>query len=362
MSNKKRHSHIPQTKKSTSPHYPSESIQPVTSLLDHMIDGREFESLLSVKAVQLDLTSEIRRALSEISQVTKRYTIGYIANIVNSNIKVPISINSDDDLPFSEMIACIPNSVREIDIILVTPGGSAQQVAKFVDKLRPRFEKVNFILPNMAMSAGTIFSMSGDKIYMGPNSYIGPIDPQVPNKDGIFMPAQAILTLIDEIKHRGDALLKKGQNPPWTDLQLLKQMDPKEIGNAMNASNYSIELVKNFLQTYKFSSWEKHKTSGNQVTHEEKADSAVRIASFLCDHSQWKSHSRGITREEAWNECKLKIDHFEDTDGMEKAVRRLWALLYWAFERTPMAKLFEPPRKSRRAIYVSPAPTAVTSR
>jgi len=50
------------------------------------------------------------------------------------------------------------------------------------------------------MSAGTIFAMSGDEIVMTNSSYIGPVDPQVPNKDGVYVPAQAILTLINKFQ------------------------------------------------------------------------------------------------------------------------------------------------------------------
>lgn len=332
--NKNRNNNFPQNKQRI-------EIKPtVKSLLEHMEDGIEFESLLKYKTVEINPVSEIRRSIKEITNLRNRPAICYLSNIVNSNIKAPISINYDDDLPFCEMINSIDKNINEIDIILATPGGSAQQVAKFVDKLRPRFEKISFILPNMAMSSGTIFAMSGDEIIMGPNSYIGPIDPQVPNKDGFYVPAQAILTLIEDIRERGEQLLQKGQNPPWTDLQILKQIDGKEIGNALNASKYSIELVEEFLYKYKFKSWTNHSTSGKIVTDQEKQDRAKQIASDLCDHSQWLSHSRGITREAAWNICKLKITHTESIKGLERAVRRFWALNYWVFENTPISKLF----------------------
>lgn len=319
---------------------PVQQPKPITSLLDKMEDGVEFESLLRYKAVNVDLASEIRRSLKEISNIRECPTICYVSNIVNSNIQRPISINYNDDLPFCEMINAIDGSHKKVDIIVVTPGGSGQQVAKFVDKLRPRFDNVSFILPNMAMSSGTIFAMSGDEIIMGPNSYIGPIDPQVLNRDGMYVPAQAILTLIEDIKNRGKELLKIGQNPPWTDLQILKQIDAKEIGNAINASQYSIELVKEFLYKYKFKSWTKHSSSGENVTDKEKQERAKDIASYLCDHSQWLSHSRGITREAAWEECKIKITHSESIENLDRAIRRFWALMYWIFENTAMAKLF----------------------
>lgn len=327
-------------KQNTSMMRPSAPKQVITSLLDHMQDGHEFESILAFTELNIDLIAEIRRAISEIQTIRKRPCICYLGNIVNTNIKVSISIDYNDDLPFSEMIALIPPQVKEIDILLVTPGGFAQQVAKFVDKLRPRFDKVEFLLPNMAMSAGTIFAMSGDEIVMGPSAYIGPIDPQVQNKDGAFVPAQAILTLVDDIQKRGDELIKKGQNPPWTDLQMLKFMDQKEVGNAISASRYSIELVQKYLYKYKFKYWTKHSSDGRIVTDDDKKAKALEIAEHLCSHKDWKSHSRGITRNAAWEECKIKIKHVEEIEGLDKAIRRFWALMYWTFENTAMAKVF----------------------
>lgn len=309
------------------------------SLLDKMVDGREFESLVKFKAVNIDLSAEIRKAISEIQSIRGNPLICYMANIVNSNIKASTSIDNNDDLPFSEMISSIPPAIKEVDILLVTPGGSGQQVAKFVDRLRPRFDKVTFILPNMAMSAGTIFSMSGDEIIMDSRAYIGPIDPQIPDKNGYFVPAQAILTLIEEIQRQGDELIKKGENPQWTDLQILKQIEGKEIGNAINASKYSVELVENFLYKYKFKTWSNH-SDGRTVTDEEKKSRANEIANLLCDHGLWKTHSRGISREIAWDRCKLSIIHPETIAGLDRSIRRFWALMYWIFENTPVFKVF----------------------
>ncbi len=311
----------------------------VVSLLDTMVDGREFESLIKLKQVNIDLLTEIRRALKDISDLRGKPNIAYLANVVNPNIKAVRSIEYSDDLPFSELVNTVPAAANDIDIILVTPGGSGTQVAKFVDKLRPRFDTVSFILPNISMSAGTMFAMSGDEIVMTNSSYLGPIDPQVPNKDGMYVPAQSILTLIEEIQAKGDIALKKGLNPEWTDLQILRQIDPKEIGNAINASKYSVELVENYLHDYKFRTWTNH-SNGTPVTPDERKQRANDIANQLCKHSLWKSHGRGITRESAWDVCKLKITHSESIDGLDRAIKRLWALFYWLFENTAIFKTF----------------------
>ena len=310
------------------------------SVLDKMEDGREFESILKYQVVDFDLVGEIRKSLDEIKAVRNRPAICYLSNFVNQNIKTSISIDYTDDLPFSEMISSIEGTVEEIDIITATPGGSAEQVAKFVDKLRPRFNNVAFIIPSKAMSAGTIFALSGDDIIMDSRAYIGPIDPQVPNKDGYYVPAQAILALVEDIRKRGEDLLAKGQKPPWTDFQILRQLDGKEIGNALNASKYSIELAEKYLYNYKFKTWDKHDSDGRKVEDIEKQKRATEIAEKLCSNEQWKTHSRGITREAAWSECQIKITHPENQEGLSRAIRRFWALIYWIFETTSIVKIF----------------------
>jgi hypothetical protein len=310
----------------------------ITSILDHMIDGREFESLVGLKNLNVDVVSEIRKSLKEISEIRKRPVIAYLANLANPNIKSSISIEITDDLPFTELVNTAPAS-ENVDVIVVTPGGSGEQVAKFVDKLRRKFKHVSFIIPDMAMSAGTILAMSGDEIIMTANSYIGPIDPQVRNRDGQFVPAQAINTLIKDIQERGQAAIAGNQQPQWTDLQILRQLDPKEIGSAISWSNYSIELVENYLFDYKFKTWKNH-SNGQPVTDVEKRARAKKIASDLCDHSAWKSHKRGITREVAWEVCKLKINHSEDTPGLDRAIRRFSTLMYWFFENSIAYKAF----------------------
>ena len=244
-----------------------------------------------------------------------------------------------DHLPFSELVNSIPHAEKNLDVILVTPGGSGEQVAQFVDMLRPRFDNVAFILPYMAMSAGTIFSMSGNDIIMGSDSYIGPTDPQIPNSHGQHVPAQGLITVIDEIQKRGDSLLKGGGRPLWTDMHILNRIDAKDLGRVINASEYSKSLVKDYLLRYKFDNWTKH-SDGRLVTRDEKEERANTIGMALCDHDFWKTHSRGINRETAWERCRLKIVHSESIPDLNRAIRRFWALIYWSCEMTTIFKFF----------------------
>ena len=58
-------------------------------------------------------------------------------------------------------------------IFLTTPGGQAEVVEKLVEVVRRHFGLVYFVVPVAAMSAGTIFCMSGDKIFMDYSSSLG---------------------------------------------------------------------------------------------------------------------------------------------------------------------------------------------
>lgn len=321
------------------PHKQHPNLPVSSTIMDKMIDGREFESLLKYKYENLNILTEIRKSIDEIQLIRKRPLICYLGNIVKPR-QTPVSIDDSDDLPFNEMLSTVPIEKKELDIVLVTPGGFAHQVAKFVNTLRPRFENVSFLLLNKAMSAGTIFAMSGDEIIMTQQSQLGPIDPQVRNKNGEFIPAQSLLTLIEEIKNRGEELIKKGSQPSWTDMQILRSIDPREIGNAISSSNYSIQLVEEYLFNYKFKNWNKHSSTSNDVTLEEKRIRAKEIAKLLCNHIEWKSHGHAITRDSAWNICKLKIKHSDEIDGLNRAMKRMWALYYWIFENTTIAKIF----------------------
>lgn len=310
------------------------------SLLDIMVDGREYQSIVG-KNVSIQLDVEMTRALKEIQSIRKRPIICYISNVLNQSIagKTSLSIDNTDDAPFIEILRAIPPDEKAVDIILVTPGGSADTVDYFVKKLRARFDNIAFILPYMAMSAGTIFCMSGDELLMSESAYIGPIDPQVPSRGGMFVPAQSILTLLSSIRSRGDSQIKKGISPSWTDIQILKQIDPKELGNAITASALSTKLVKDYLKEYKFREWKTHR-DGSIVTEEDRAKRAIEIATLLCDNSTWLSHGSRITREIAVETCKLKVTFPETIVGLDRAIRRFWALMQLTLENNPISKIY----------------------
>lgn len=288
----------------------------------------------------MDAQAEVKRSIAEFEAARKRPVLIYAANVIRAGIENN-AIDYSDGLPFAEMIDSISPGVDAVDVIVVTPGGSAQQVQLFVDQLRARFRDVAFVLPFMCMSAGTIWILSGNEIWMDSRAFLGPIDPQVPGRNGNnWLPAQALLTLLDSIQRDGDEAIKANQTIPWTAVHLLTNLDPKEIGAAMSASQYSIQLAARFLEEHKFRDWQTDGATNAAITPEHRRSRAEAIATQLCMHDRWKDHGHGISREVAWQELRLKIEHVEGNPAMARALRRQWALLTWLFENQKIAKMF----------------------
>lgn len=305
--------------------------------MDAMNDGNEYESIISLVPENNNLVPEIQRAIKDIEDIRGKPLLCYVANVVRP---VPdTSILSSDDLPFNEMVNKVAPGISDIDIMVVTAGGSGQQVSQFVNTLRPRFDNVEFILPYMSMSAGTLWVLSGDKIWMDERAYIGPIDPQVRIPDGRFIPAQSLLILLNFIREEGEKHLKEGVSPPWDLIRLVDNIDARQLGDAITQSEYSTKLATEYLEKYKFKTWATHSSTGAEVTPEDKHNRAKEVAELFCSNAYWKSHAHGITRDIAQNTLRLRIDEIESVPGLERAVRRLWALLYWTFDRGAACKL-----------------------
>lgn len=308
----------------------------VDSLLEHMQDGNEYGSIISlVPKPTVDIINDVIRGMSEIEKIRNRPCLAYVGNVVRNDDGTS-GVDSTDDLPFVEMVNRIPLSEKKVDVVLATRGGSAHQISRFVNCLRSRFDEVDFILPSFCMSAGTLFALSGDKIWMTERACLGPIDPQVPTKDGRFVPAQALLLLVSQLQKEGQDAMSNGQSVPWTAVRIIDSIDKKELGDALTASNYSTTMATQFLANYKFQNWKVREGSGKEVDDQYRWQRANAIAGELASHGRWKSHGHAISREVLWSEIQLKIDH---PDGdFERAILRLWALYNWLFDRTPILK------------------------
>ena len=64
-------------------------------------------------------------------------------------------------------------------MILHTPGGEVAATESLIDYLKAMFgDNIRAIVPQLAMSAGTMIACSCKEIVMGKHSSLGPVDPQ----------------------------------------------------------------------------------------------------------------------------------------------------------------------------------------
>ena len=79
---------------------------------------------------------------------------------------------------------------------------------------------------------------------------------------------------------------------------------------------------------------------GAPVSEEDRRARAIKIAADLCDNQLWLSHSSRITREMAWDKCRLKITHSESIEGLDRAIRRFWDLMTIIMENKNISKMY----------------------
>ncbi|MCK4368886.1 MAG: ATP-dependent Clp protease proteolytic subunit [Dehalococcoidales bacterium] len=302
------------------------------------------EYLDNLKGPQ-EITAERKKQLARIASIRKRPSILTFASDLQK--RGPILIDYSDILPIADQIDNL--SGDEVDIILETPGGSAEIAEDIMKLLRNRFSKVGVIVPGTAKSAGTIMAMAGDEILMGPTSSLGPIDAQVLHQGKVFS-ADAFLEGLEKIKREVD---ETGQlNRAY--IPILQGISPGEIQSCENAQKFSSTLVTNWLTNFKFKPWTTHSSSGEPVTDEEKQSRAKEIADHLCDHGYWLTHNRSIKIED-FDQMRLKVvDYGRDPDLFD-AIKRYYTLLRMTFD-TNIYKLFETPTSQIYRFLSPPAP------
>lgn len=252
-------------------------------------------------AVDASIQGLLTARLVQIEQYFQGDALVYYGGILDGKENQILKIVED--------LAADPGKKDKLFIMLTTGGGSAIAVERYVNIVRHHYTEVNFIVPDYAYSAGTIFCMSGDNIYMDYLSALGPIDPQVRNKEGKFVAALGYLDKVNE-------LLEKARNGQLSQAEflILKDFDLAELREYEQAKELTIDLLKKWLVKYKFKNWNTHDTNptrkGQSVTHAEKEARAKEIADKLSDNNRWKSHGRPINIETLEKELKLKIEDF----------------------------------------------------
>ena len=219
---------------------------------------------------------------------------------------------------------------EELVIILNTRGGVAEVVERMVTTVRHRYERVTVVVPDRAMSAGTLFALSADRIMMDYYSCLGPIDPQIV-RDDTLVPALSYLNQFERLNERA-----AGGNLTTAEYALLQKLDLGELYQFEQARELSIELLRKWLSQYKFRNWNLTETRQLPVTSEMKEKRAKEIADQLNDTDRWHTHGRGIGMDTLRAELKLVIDDLNENPELAAKVREYYGLLTDYMDRENM--------------------------
>lgn len=266
-----------------------------------------------------------RRYVRELHQLTGRNVIVYYSGWLEKQALLRqglggFEVNDSDKNGFMAVIHGMKRSLG-LDLVLHTPGGDIAATESLVDYLRAMFDgDVRVIVPQLAMSAGTMISLSANEIVMGKHSSLGPIDPQIGG-----MPAHGIKEEFD--RARREIAESAANIPIWQ--PIIAKYSPTLIGECEKAIAWSNLMVKQWLETGMFKQ------------RENKAELADRVVNELGDHSVTLSHARHISYEKA-KELDLRVTRLEDLgQQIQDAVLSVHHACGITVSATPAFKIIE---------------------
>ncbi len=224
-----------------------------------------------------------------------------------------------------------PQKQRRLVVVLTTTGGFIEVVHRIVETIRTHYKIVEFVIPDYAYSAGTVFAMSGDNIHMDYYSRLGPIDPQVESPDGKSMvPALGYLMQYKRLLRRA----RHGKITAAEVRLLIDGFDQAELYQYEQQRELSITLLKQWLARYKFKEWKRTETRRLKVTKQMRIARAKEIAEDLNKIEKWHVHGYGISIDVLRKELNLRIDDFGENADVADKIRGYYDLL-----RDYMAKM-----------------------
>lgn len=209
---------------------------------------------------------------------------------------------------------------KRLIFFIKTGGGSAEVTEVIVNLIRYYYKEVYFIVPDYAMSAGTILCMSGNKIYMDYSSYLGPVDPQLVKGKDEVVPVMGYLEKCEQ-------MFKKSLEFTLSNAEflMLKEMDLAFLSRCEHACELSKSLIETWLCKYLLK---------DNKTQAEKA------ANILADVSIWHSHGRYIGIDKLVNTVGIPISDYTNIENERKLIRDYSDLLTQFVERNKIPLFF----------------------
>lgn len=265
-----------------------------------------------------------RKYLAELSKKTERNLIVYYSGwLQKGNLSqhgFRFDIVDADKMGFMSAINGLDRS-KGLDLILHTPGGSIGATESIVHYLKSMFgNDIRAIIPQIAMSAGTMIACSCKEIVMGKHSNLGPIDPQIGG-----LPTHGIIEEFNTAKK--EIASDPKTIPVWQ--TILSRYSPTLIGECEKAIKWSENMVSEWLK-------------GNMFDGDADKDKKVKtILAELASHALTLSHDRHLSIDILKDKLGLKIVSLESDSILQDLVLSVHHACIITMTQTPAYKLIE---------------------
>ncbi len=267
-----------------------------------------------------------RKYLQELNAYTNRNVIAYYSGWLQKPGIEGSQINDDDKNGFMMAIHGFgKDCTKGLDLILHTPGGGIAATESIVDYLHRKFVNskkkidIRVIVPQIAMSAGTMIACASNSILMGRQSSLGPIDPQL-----LGMPAHGVVhefqKAFEEIKNDNSKLAV------WQ--FVLSKYHPTFLTECQNAIELSEEFAMKNLEKVMFRGKKDAKAR------------AKKIVDYLTAYNERKTHQRHLNVDE----CKkigLNIQALEEDQKLQDLVLTVHHCYMHSLANTNAFKIIE---------------------
>lgn len=194
---------------------------------------------------------------------------------------------------------------QDLHVMLATPGGHGETAIRLVRQAQYRCKELTVIVPDQAKSAGTLFVLGANHIYMGPTSDLGPVDPQFLRSDGSPVSARAIIDAVEDAERRIQ------ENPQTYPLHatLLADTTALMVRQARDELDRTTNQVKEALSCVQ------------ERTEEEIEKLAQKLHGPLIDET--KSHGTTVSAKDA-KKFGLPVREADHNEQQWQDIWRLW--------------------------------------
>ncbi len=281
-------------------------------------------SALSTANPQVSAPDVIRSGyITRLHQHTGRNIICYYSGWLstNGNNASNLDINDMDKNGFMNAVEGMDCDLG-LDLLLHTPGGSISAAESLVYYLKQKFgTNIRVIIPQMAMSSGTMIACSAKEIIMGHQSCIGPFDPSI---FGV-----SAFAVFDEFERASKEIQEKPHTIPLWQVMIGKY-PPAILEQCEKAIELAGSIVPKWLKEGML----------NGLDEQEQDAIVANILRYLNNPSETKEHNRHIHFDKAL-EIGLKVVSLEDNDELQDIVLSVHHAYTATLMMTNTAKLIE---------------------